>query len=303
MLDVNLPPEWQAPLFNLSPAMAEDPSNPRDTYESISKILPPSAPKVNHFWSKGKFLYIKARFLVYFWHHPGSLIMNSTVDQKLGAVDIAALIRREISKGHLQLNDRLPPERVLAETYKSARGTIRKALTRLEREGFVEIRPGSGTYVVHKPDESGANPIENATPLELIDARFALEPHICRLAVLHGRRSDFDKMEQLCTLMETQQEDPVAFSEADTDFHRALADSTRNGLLIWVIDQIANVRSQDDWTRMRHLTLDGATINQYNSQHRQILNAIRMREPERAANIMKEHLEYARLSLTRASET
>lgn len=229
--------------------------------------------------------------------------MNESQDQKLGAADIAALVRREISKGNLQLHDRLPPERVLSETYGTARGTVRKALTRLEQEGYVEIRAGSGTYVVHKPDDVTTDAIENASPLELMDTRFALEPHICRLAVLHGRHADFDRMDALCTRMETCANDPVGFSEADTEFHRAIVDSTRNGLLIWIIDQIGNVRSADDWTRMRHLTLDARTIRTYNGQHRQILNAIRTREPERAANIMKEHLETARLSLTRASET
>ncbi len=229
--------------------------------------------------------------------------MTDPTDQKLGAADISALLRREISKGFLQLHDRLPPERVLAETYGAARGTVRKALNLLEQEGYVEIRPGSGTYVVHMPSDSSSDAIDHATPLELMDTRFALEPHICRLAVLHGRRADFDGMEALCTRMETLTEDPVRFSEADTEFHRALANSTRNGLLIWIIDQIAHVRSQDDWTRMRHLTLDTRTINQYNAQHRQILNAIRTREPERAANVMKEHLETARLSLTRAADT
>ncbi|WP_299847301.1 FadR/GntR family transcriptional regulator [uncultured Roseovarius sp.] len=229
--------------------------------------------------------------------------MNAPLDQKLGASDIAALLRREISKGILQLHDRLPPERVLADTYGTARGTVRKALNLLEQEGYVEIRAGSGTYVVHMPTDSYSDAIDNATPLELMDTRFALEPHICRLAVLHGRRADFDKMEALCVRMEALADDPVSFSEVDTEFHRALTNSTRNGLLIWIIDQIAHVRSQDDWTRMRHLTLDARTINQYNAQHRQILNAIRTREPERAANIMKEHLETARLSLTRAAET
>lgn len=229
--------------------------------------------------------------------------MNALSDQKLGAADIAALVRREISKGNLQLHDRLPSERVLAESYGAARGTVRKALLQLEAEGFVEIRAGSGTYVVHKPDETAASAIENATPLELMDTRFALEPHVCRLAVLHGRRADFDAMEALCLRMEASVDDPMGFSEADTAFHRALVDSTRNGLLIWILDQIGNVRGQDDWTRMRHLTLDEATIILYNAQHRQILNAIRTREPERAANIMKEHLETARLSLTRASAT
>lgn len=222
---------------------------------------------------------------------------------RIGAADIAALIRREISKGNLKLHDRLPAERALAESYSVARGTIREALNRLEREKFVEIRPGSGTYVVYRIEEASAAAIEQANPLELIDARFALEPHICRLAVLHGRRSFFDKLEALCDKMEESTDDPQTFAESDSEFHRTLANSTGNGLLIWVIGQINSVRSQDEWTRMRQLTLDRQIISIYNVQHRQILNAIRTREPERAANMMKEHLETARLSLTRASET
>jgi len=228
----------------------------------------------------------------------------STDLQKLkGSADIAAALRREILKGILLLHDRLPAERSLADTYGVSRGTIREALHRLEQENFVEVRPGSGTYVSHQTNDGLVSPIENANPLELIDARFALEPHMCRLAVLHGRRADFDRMETLLITMEDNITDPVAFAEADTDFHRVLAECTGNNLLIWMIGQITSVRSQDEWTRMRHLTLGERIIAQYNAQHRQILNAIRTREPERAANMMKAHLETARLSLTRASET
>lgn len=222
---------------------------------------------------------------------------------KLGAADLAALLRREISKGALHLHDRLPSERRMAETYGVARNTVREALNKLETEGFVEIRPGSGTYVSFNPGAQSHEAIETANPLELIDSRFALEPHICRLCVLHGKRANFDALDALCLRMENAVGDPVAFAEADGEFHRELAATTGNGLLIWIIQQISSVRSKDDWTRMRHLTLDQAIITQYNAQHRQILNAIRTREPERAANLMKEHLETARLSLTRAAAT
>ncbi len=73
--------------------------------------------------------------------------------------------------------------------------------------------------------------------------------------------------------------------------------------MIWLIDQITAVRSLDEWTRMRQLTLDETIIDLYNVQHRNLLTALRAREPERAAAAMKEHLETARLSLTRASDT
>lgn len=221
----------------------------------------------------------------------------------LGSAEIAALLRREIVKQTLLLHDRLPPERHLAATYAVARGTIREALHRLADEGFVEIRPGSGTYVTHVASKNSTSAIEDATPFELMDARFALEPHICRLVVLHARPADFERLEDLCERMENSLGAPVAFAEADAEFHRTLAESTRNGLLIWIIDQITAVRAQAKWTRMRHLTLHDSIIARYNTQHRQILNALRAREPESAANLMKEHLETARLSLTRASET
>ena len=43
-------------------------------------------------------------------------------------------------------------------------------------------------------------------------------------------------------------------------------------------------------------------ITEYNAQHRSILDAIRAREPEQAASMMKTHLEAARVSLMRVAE-
>ena len=212
-------------------------------------------------------------------------------------------MRRAIEDGTYRRFERLPASRQMAESYGVARNTLRDAIYQLEKEGLVETRPGSGTYVTSANRNALPAAVEEATPLELIDARFALEPHICRLCVLHGRREDLDAMDTLCIRMEDAVNDPVAFAEADTAFHRALAAATRNNLLIWLIGQINTVRSLDEWTRMRQLTLDETIIGSYNLQHREILNAIRSREPERAAAKMKEHLEHARLSLTRAAET
>lgn len=221
--------------------------------------------------------------------------------RRIGAVDIAGMLRREITRGVYGARDRLPAERILADIHNVARGTVREALNQLAEQGLVDIRPGSGTYVA---DESAgdANPIiANASPLELVDARFALEPHICRLAVLHGRKGDFDRLEALLDEMEACVDDPDGFAEKDTEFHSILAETAGNSLLIWTVSQINKVRNREQWSRMRHLTLNATIIDNYNSQHRQVVNAIRTREPERAASLMKEHLETARLSLTRAA--
>lgn len=224
-----------------------------------------------------------------------------TTRQKTGSADIAATLRREILSGVLIENDRMPSERLMAEKYGVSRGTVREALNQLAREQLVDIRAGSGTYVTFSRERGATMPIENARPLELMDARFALEPHICRLAVLHAGRPELDEMERLLDAMERSVENPTAFAEADTDLHGALARSTGNNLLIWIVTQMNSARSYDEWTRMRQLTLNRQVIARYNVQHRQIVNAIRSREPERAATLMKEHLETARLTLTRAA--
>lgn len=231
--------------------------------------------------------------------------MNDIRLTRLGSSEIAAKLRREISRGTLTARERLLPERELADVYSVSRSTIREALNKLAQEGLVEIKRGSGTYVT--PDQTPMSDIsqlvENARPLEMIDARFALEPHLCRLAVLHARSMDLDAMERLVDAMEVDLLDPIEFSTADKKFHSLLAQSTGNSLLIWFNTQITSVRNQEEWERMRHLTLNVDTMAVYNKQHRHILNAIRTREPERAASLMKEHLETARLSLTRAAST
>ncbi len=221
------------------------------------------------------------------------------------ASDVAKSVRRSIEDGDYRRFDRLPPSRQLAEEFGVARNTLRDALLQLEQEGLLETRRGSGTYVTAPARNKNEAPsaVVDATPLELMDARFALEPHICRLIVMNGRREDFQAMEDLCGTMEASNNDPQVFAEADTAFHMSLARATRNNLLIWLIEQINAVRSLDEWTRMRHLTLDDTIIRRYNQQHCDILDALKAREPELAATKMKEHLETARLSLTRVAET
>ncbi len=228
-------------------------------------------------------------------------IMNSTL--KYGSENIASELRREILNGQILAPEKLPAERELAEKYQVSRGTVRAALSKLEKEKFIEIKPGSGAFVIHKTSAVPVSEVKNANPLELIDARFALEPHICRLAVLHGKKDQFQKLETLVEAMEKSVKDPVQFASADTAFHQVLADCTGNNLLIWIINQINSVRGQDEWTKARHQTLNDSIIRTYNIQHKQILSAIKLREPEKAASSMKEHLEIARLSLTRAAGT
>ncbi|MCC5983429.1 MAG: FadR family transcriptional regulator [Rhodobacteraceae bacterium] len=215
----------------------------------------------------------------------------------VNATDIATALKQQISSGRFAVRDRLPPERVLAEQYGVARGTIRQALRQLEESRFVERRPGSGTYVTWS-DGDDTRPISEITrPLDLVDARFAVEPQMCRLAVLHATGAELEKLRGLLGRMEDCEDDSAAFADIDEDFHLAIAEATANPMIEWMMRKIHETRSHAQWARMRELTLNPDVIRIYNRQHRAVVDAIEHRNPEAAAEAMKKHLSTARQTL------
>ncbi len=216
--------------------------------------------------------------------------------------EIAGVLREQIASARFALNDRLPPERQLAEQFGVARGTVREALRQLELLGMVCRRAGSGTYVTWRAPGSNGGVVEITRPLELVDARFAVEPHMCRLAIRHARDADLAALEGRLRVMESAEGDPERFAQEDEAFHLALASSTENPMILWMMETIHAVRTHVQWARMRTLTLKPAMIRTYNAQHRAIFDAICRREAEAAAQAMKTHLATARQSLVEATD-
>ncbi len=221
---------------------------------------------------------------------------------KVGAGDIAVYVRRRIAGGELLNGERLPPERAFAEQFGVSRGTVRDALRRLEEAGFVEKRPGSGTYVAYCEVET-ASVARSTSPLELIDTRYALEPQIVRLAVLNATERALAKAERALEVMERSEHDADGFAVGDEAFHLALAECTRNAMLVWITERVSEVRNNAEWARMRQLTLSRTTIRRYNAQHREVFEAVRRRDAERAYRAMRLHLDFARQSLIDAASS
>ncbi|WP_261567311.1 GntR family transcriptional regulator [Frankia gtarii] len=61
---------------------------------------------------------------------------------------LASELLEQIADGSLAVGDRLPTEDQLCESHGLARGTVRRALGRLEQLGVIERRRGSGTTVI-----------------------------------------------------------------------------------------------------------------------------------------------------------
>ncbi|MBF0280822.1 MAG: GntR family transcriptional regulator [SAR324 cluster bacterium] len=66
-------------------------------------------------------------------------------------LQISELLQREIAAGHWRVGERLPIEAELAKDLSVAVGTLRKALSELQKIDLLERRQGSGTYVLNPP--------------------------------------------------------------------------------------------------------------------------------------------------------
>lgn len=218
----------------------------------------------------------------------------------MNAHDVVIDLRQKITSAQYPADARLPAERALAGEYGVARGTVREALKYLEKQGLVETRAGSGTYVTDLGTRRIPAVIETTRPLELVDARFAIEPHMVRLAVLHATEQDLVQTETILDQIESNT-DFKAFADLDEKFHLSLADAAHNPMIRWMMEQCHQVRSHAQWSRMRTLTLTPAIIAKYHRQHRAIVDAIRARDADAATRAMREHLDTARRSLVEAT--
>ncbi len=216
---------------------------------------------------------------------------------------ISAYLQRAIETGAYSEGDRLPPERQLAECFNAARSTVRRALDQLERAGLVSRRLGSGTFV----GASAASPrragdlADQVSPLQLIEARLAVEPFTTRLAVLHATRRSLDDMEVVLAHAEDSAGDKDEFSKWDGEFHLLIAHASGNPLLINVYRQINHVRLHAQWDAMKEKILTPEVIAAYNRQHRSIFNALHERDAQGAFALITEHLEQARDDLVKAN--
>lgn len=224
--------------------------------------------------------------------------MNLPATAGSGAAVIAAQLREAIVSGTYAHGQRLPAERHLAMHFGASRTTVREALRQLEDQTLVTRRVGSGTFVNRPtapvPDDAIVDVI---SPLELIEVRQVIEPHLARMAVVHGTARDLDRMAEALQQLESSDGDQERFSSADERFHLALAESADNRLMAWLYRHINEIRGHAQWGAMKRKILTPATIDLYNQQHRALYEAIRSRDVEAAVRMITEHLEKARRDL------
>lgn len=185
----------------------------------------------------------------------------------------------------LILSDELDPdhplsERKLAESLEMGRTPVREAISRLTREGLVEVRPARGTYVcklTHREIE------------EIYEARIGIEGMAAYLAAERGPTLAFADFRQRFQEMIAR---PDAFDLAEThrlgqEFHVEMFRAAGNRYLLEIYEPL----------RLRHRVTLGLPryynhdwVHESVKEHLAILETIERRDAVEARQMICDHL-------------
>ncbi|MET9296355.1 FCD domain-containing protein [Streptomyces sp. NPDC003077] len=151
------------------------------------------------------------------------------------ADQVIAQLRAQITSGEWPVGSRIPTEPELVEQLGVARNTVREAVRALAHNGLLDIRQGSGTYVVATSELAGVmhRRFADADPEHVAELRSALEATAARLAARRRTEQDLQQLEALLERRENAWESgaAAAFVEADATFHMAIVAASHNDVL------------------------------------------------------------------------
>jgi len=207
---------------------------------------------------------------------------------------ISAILSKKLSPG-----DKLPTEKELCDMFGVSRTAIREAIQKLNAQGLVRVRKGSGTYVSDYTPGHAVKPISmylemNLNPeviLDVIEVRKIFEPEIAALAARNRNSDDLKQIAQTITALERcSPSNHEKQGEIDHDFHMAVANAAHNSVLTMMFDPILKLMP-----RIRAIVykvVDNA-MSEALQYHLEIRDLILKQDEQGARKAMAGHLKVA----------
>jgi GntR family uxuAB operon transcriptional repressor len=217
--------------------------------------------------------------------------------------EVAEALRRELAEGRYKVGDRMKPERQISDEMGVSRSLVREAIIRLEIEGLVDVRKGSGTYVVRLPAGDAEDPRGDIGPFELLQARQVLESSIAAFAATTVTKADILRMREALDMERRAIEEGSGDYSGDELFHHLIAEATQNSVLVDMIDELWGKREQSPmWARLHARIFDVSYRGRWLEDHQAILTALQCKDPRAARQAMWQHLENVRQTLMELSD-
>lgn len=215
---------------------------------------------------------------------------------------VASDLAAKISNQTYQVGQRLPSERELAQLYAVSRPTVREALIALELDGQVEVRTGSGVYVVARVPKSGHAGVTDVGPFELLEARRSIEGEACALAATRMTDTGLAEIQQHLADIIAAKSNIAASEEADRRLHLAIARATGNSAMFAAVEMLWAARARSPQYRLLSDKAHDAGVGPRSDEHALIVEALRARDPDAAREAMRSHLGRVLDSLLEATE-
>lgn len=198
-------------------------------------------------------------------------------------------LRALVSDYQQQGKTALPARSEMVVSFGVSQRAVRQALCVLEHEGLLTVRKGVGVYIGnHIPINPKQIP-DVSDILTVMEIRLLFEPFICEIAAKTIKKDNFTR------LFKAQKELLKAndFDSAelwDGTFHREIAISTNDALLLSLFDQINLVRQSEKWRLVRQALRDKDYINSNHREHDNILKALLIHDSAKAKQAMQAHI-------------
>lgn len=205
---------------------------------------------------------------------------------------VADDLLRVVDSGQYAVGERLPAERDLAIKYKVSRPTIREAVIALELAGRVEVRKGSGVYILdYQEQENNTTSLDmNVGPFELTEARMLIEGEAAALAATMITPEEISELESIIEKMIVENDQNIDGEHADRDFHMLIARATRNSAIVSIIDDLWNLRDHSELTRNMYSTVRQTGVKPGIDEHWAIHAALKAGDAASARKAMRTHL-------------
>ena len=200
-----------------------------------------------------------------------------------------------INSGTLKPGDRLPTERELAVQLNVSRTAIREALRSLEMMGFIESKVGEGTFIKEITLNNVIDPFssilfqDKKLMAELIEVRLLLETEIAKLAARKITLAKAADIEKSLDLMEHEIAQGGIGIKGDNQFHNALAAAAENTAMSKILSMCGDLLNSTREAALKSMKDTRIGLK----HHRDIFEAVKAGDEEKAVALMKNHLEEA----------
>lgn len=190
-----------------------------------------------------------------------------------------------IIAGELRPGEKLPSEMEMISAMHVSRNSLRSAIQTLRAYGVLEVRRPEGTFVASGCAPQMLNPMLYSILLQKEDAagdlmglRQIIDMGISKLVINQGLTEEETanleaRQERYAALLRADPPDIQAISEADLEFHRAVAEASHNALAMMLSDFLLDLTSESRYRTIQKV-FEEHDAEYLEKSHRKHLDAL-----------------------------